>query len=403
MSSPLRSLRLCVEDSGVPDRPPVSIITGYLGSGKTTLLNRLLQDPGMARAAVIINEFGEVALDHLLVATPNENTVLLANGCLCCTIRGDLVGTLADLLAKRGTGGVPAFDRVLVETTGLADPVPVLRTLASDEAIAPRLRPGVVITMVDAVNGERQLDDCPESVKQAAVADCLVVSKTDIAVLSAVGRLRKRLARVNPGAQVLEAVQGVVAPGTLFGDALPDPAAEREAVERWLNEASYSRMESLRGAGRHGDGIRAFAVRHEGPVTGAGLAAWLNLMATLKGARLLRVKGIVNVAGSPVVVHVVQSVIHEPVALDSWPSKDRGTRIVFITRGMERSEIESTMPALGLDATRRAAGAAIDPAAYARFVAAAAAFRGRRRRTRHHPHPSLPPEGEGVTSGAGET
>jgi len=362
------------------ERPPVSIITGYLGSGKTTLLNRLLQDPGMARAAVIINEFGEVALDHLLVATPNENTVLLANGCLCCTIRGDLVGTLAELLAKRGAGGVPAFDRVLVETTGLADPVPVLRTLASDEAIAPRLRPGAVITMVDAVNGEVQLESCPESVKQAALADCLVVSKTDIAAPAAVSRLRGRLKRVNPGAQVLQAVRGAVAPGALFGAALLDPAAERETVERWLNEEAYSKVEPLRAAGRHGDGIDVFAVRHDGHVTGAGLAAWLNLMVTLKGARLLRVKGIVNVAGSPVVVHVVQSVIHEPVTLESWPSEDRDTRIVFITRGMERQEVEATLPALGLDATRRAAGAAIDPAAYQRFVSAAAGFRTADRR-----------------------
>lgn len=362
------------------DRPPVSIITGYLGSGKTTLLNRLLRDPGMARAAVIINEFGAVALDHLLVATPNENTVLLANGCLCCTIRGDLVGTLADLLAKRGSGDVPAFDRVLVETTGLADPVPVLRTLASEETIAPRLRPGAVITMVDGVNGEGQLDDCPESVKQAAVADCLVISKTDIAEQPGLLRLRKRLARINPGAQLLDAVRGAVAPGLLFGAALVNPAAEREAVERWLNEEAYAKAEPLRGAGRHGDDIRAFAVRHEEPVTGAGLAAWLNLMATLKGANLLRVKGIINVEGSPVAVHVVQSVIHEPLTLESWPSADRSTRIVFITRSMARADIEATLPALGLDASRRAAGAAIDPAAYARFVNAAVGFRSAERR-----------------------
>lgn len=362
------------------DRPPVSIITGYLGSGKTTLLNRLLQDPGMARAAVIVNEFGEVALDHLLVATPNENTVLLANGCLCCTIRGDLVGTLADLLAKRGAGGIPAFDRVLVETTGLADPVPVLRTLASDETIAPRLRPGAVITMVDGVNGEAQLDDCPESVKQAAVADCLVVSKSDIAVPAALGRLRTRLTRINPGAQLLEAVRGAVAPGLLFGTALLGPATEREGVERWLNEGAYVNAEPAHRSGRHRDGIHAFAIRHGAPVTGAGLAAWLNLMATLKGANLLRVKGIINVAGSAVVVHVVQSVIHEPLTLESWPSADHSTRIVFITRGMARAEIEATLPALGLDANRRPAGPAIDPAAYARFVSAAAGFRSAGRR-----------------------
>ena len=363
------------------DRPPVSIITGYLGSGKTTLLNHLLRDPGMARAAVIINEFGAVALDHLLVATPNENTVLLANGCLCCTIRGDLVGTLADLLARRGAGGIPAFDRVLVETTGLADPVPVLRTLASDETIAPRLRPGAVITMVDGVNGESQLDDCPESVKQAAVADCLLVSKSDIAVPAALGRLRTRLTRINPGAQLLEAVRGAVAPGLLFGTAPVDPAAEREVVERWLNEEAYAKAEPEHGAGRHGDRIHAFAVRREEPVTGAGLTAWLNLMATLKGANLLRVKGIINVEGNPVVVNVVQSVIHEPVRLECWPGPDRGTRIVFIARDMERAEIEATLPALDLDAGRRQAGAAIDPAAYARFVSAAAGFRSA---DRHH-------------------
>jgi G3E family GTPase len=356
------------------DRPPVSIITGYLGSGKTTLLNGLLRDPGMARAAVIINEFGEVALDHLLVATPSENTVLLANGCLCCTIRGDLVGTLADLLARSGAGGVPAFDRVLVETTGLADPVPVLRTLASDETIAPRLRPGAVITLVDGVNGESQLDECPEAVKQAAVADCLLLSKTDLADAVALRKLRRRLVRINPGAQVHEVVRGAIAPGTLFETTLLDAPARREAVERWLNEDAFASAEPTRGV-RHTDGISTFAVRHEEPVTGAGLAAWLNLMATLKGARLLRVKGIVNVAGSPVAVHVVQSVIHEPLALDSWPSADRSTRIVFITRGMERPEIEATLPALGLDANRRTAGAAIDPAAYARFVHVATAFR----------------------------
>jgi G3E family GTPase len=359
------------------ERPPVSIVTGYLGSGKTTLLNRLLRHPGMGRAAVIINEFGEIALDHLLVAAPADNAVVLANGCLCCTIRGDLVVTLSALLARRDAGGVPAFDRILVETTGLADPVPVLRTLVSEETIAPRLRPGIVIALVDAVNGESQLDGCPESVKQAAVADRLVISKTDIAAPAARARLRSRLARVNPAARVLEAVRGAIAPERLFGRALPGPAAQRQAVERWLNEGAYASAGSARADGGHDDGIRAFAVRHEEAVTGAGLSAWLSLMATLKGAGLLRVKGIVNVEGRPVAVHIVQSVIHEPLALDSWPSADRGSRIVFITRNMARSEIDATLPTLGLDAGRRKTGAAIDPAAYARFVRAAAGFGAR--------------------------
>ncbi len=363
------------------DRPPVSIITGYLGSGKTTLLNRLLRDPGMARAAVIINEFGEIGLDHLLVATPAENTVLLQNGCLCCTIRGDLVETLADLLAKRGAGGIPAFDRILVETTGLADPVPVLRTLASDEIIAPRLRLGAVITLVDGVNGARQLDDCPESVKQAAVADCLLVSKADLAGAPAVARLRKRLSRINPGAQIHEVVRGGIEPGLLFGAALDDPAAKSERVERWLNEAAFVKagrgaLHTARARGAsHSDRIHTFAVRREGAVTGAGLMAWLNLLAALKGANLLRVKGLVNVEGRPVAVHAVQSVIHEPVALESWPSADRSSRIVFITRDMARAELEATLPALEVAARRPGAGVAIDPEAYARFARAAAGFR----------------------------
>jgi G3E family GTPase len=364
------------------DRPPVSIITGYLGSGKTTLLNRLLRDPRMARAAVIINEFGEIGLDHLLVAVPSENTVLLANGCLCCTIRGELVETLAGLLARRGAGDIPAFDRVLVETTGLADPVPILRTLATDEIIAPRLRLGAIITVVDGVNGRSQLETCPESVKQAAIADCLLVSKSDLAGTEELDRLRQHLSRVNPGAQVHDVVRGEIEPTLLFGATLDDPAAQQDQVERWLNEPAYVKAERPALNGRrarkasHADRISAFAVRREEAVTAAGLAAWLNLLATLKGTNLLRVKGLVNVEGRPVVVHAVQSVIHEPVELETWPSADRSSRIVFITRDMARPELEATLLALELDARHSGIGVAIDPDAYARFVRATAGFRG---------------------------
>jgi G3E family GTPase len=363
------------------ERPPVSIITGFLGSGKTTLLNRLLQHPGMAKAAVIINEFGEIGLDHLLVATPSENTVLLQNGCLCCTVRGDLVETLADLLVRRGSGGLPAFDRVLIETTGLADPVPVLRTLASEEVIAQRLRTGAVITLVDGVNGAGQLDDCPESVKQAAVADCLLITKSDLAGKTALAQLRKRLAAINPGAQMHDVVRGEIAPDLLFGAALDDPAAKRERVERWLNEAAFIKAERAplqAKRGKHGSNVNAFAVRREGPVSAAGLMAWMNLLVALKGANLLRVKALVNVEGRPVVVHAVQSVIHEPVELESWPSADRDSRIVFITRDMARAELEATLPALEVAARRPGAGVAIDPEAYARFARAAAGFQANR-------------------------
>ena len=369
-----------LEDVATPAgaRPPVSVITGYLGSGKTTLLNCLLRAPGMARAAVIINEFGETGLDHLLVTAPTENTVLLANGCLCCTIRGDLVETLAGLLGERAAGKI-AFDRVLVETSGLADPVPILRTLASDELIAPRVRPGAVITVADGVNGCGQLDECPESVKQAAIADCVLVSKTDLATAGEVARLRARLARINPGAAIHEAVRGDIAPERVFGAAL-DAGASGEGVERWLNEAAYATparsASHRRGArARHLEGIRSFALRREGEVTAAGLMAWLNLLAALKGRNLLRVKGLVNVEGMPYAIHAVQSVIHEPIALESWPSADRDSRIVFITRDLDRARVEATLPALELDARKRVEGAALDPEAYARFLRAAAAFR----------------------------
>ncbi|HKU70714.1 MAG TPA: GTP-binding protein [Burkholderiales bacterium] len=371
------------------ERPPVSIITGYLGAGKTTLLNRLLAHRGMARAAVIINEFGEIGLDHLLVATPSENTVLLQNGCLCCTVRGDLVETLHDLLIKRRDGGLPPFDRVLIETTGLADPVPVLRTLASEEIIIPHLKLGAVITLVDGVNGESQLDDCPESVKQAAVADCLLVSKADLAGAQAVARLRERLAGINPGAQIHEVSRGEIAPELLFDAALDDAAAKGERIERWLNEAAFvkaARAPLHTKRGRYGNKngsknashdarISSFAVRRDGEVSGAGLMGWLNLLAALKGANLLRVKGIVNVEGRPVAVHAVQSVIHEPMTLDAWPSRDRASRIVFITRDMARAELEATLPALDLKARRPGTGVAIDPEAYAKFAQAMSAFR----------------------------
>jgi G3E family GTPase len=368
----------------VPDRTPVSIITGFLGSGKTTLLNHLLQHPGMASAAVIINEFGEIGLDHLLVATPQENVVLLANGCLCCTVRGDLVSTLGELYRNRRDGVIPRFDKVVVETTGLADPVPIIQTAVTDPELAPLFRLDTVITLVDGVNGAGQLDQHPESVKQAAVADRLVITKTDLAPSAAVAALRQRLARLNPGAQILAAVRGAVTPDCLFDAALHEPEADGATVARWLGEHAFARAPALHDhrhdpaghdVNRHDDHIRAFCLYHDEPVSAAGLVMWLNMLAALRGANLLRVKGLINVEGRPVAVHAVQTLIHEPVALDRWPDSERRSRLTFITRDMERAEIEKTLAALQLQAPAQRSARTIDPQAYAQFLAAAKHFR----------------------------
>jgi len=355
------------------ERLPVSIITGYLGSGKTTLLNRLLQDPGMARAAVIINEFGEIGLDHLLVATPAESTVLLASGCICCTVRGDLVDTLRDLDRRRRDATLPPYDRVLIETTGLADPVPLLQTLITDEVVAPCYRADGVTTLVDALHGAASLDEHAEAVKQVALADRLLITKCDLAGEAGIADLEGRLARANPGARRLRVTRGAIAPGELFGATL-----EAAGATRWLNENAYvaaAETFPVPEAPSHLERIRSHSFLIDRPVTRAGLMTWLSLLASLRGAGLLRVKGLLNVEGAPLAVHAVQTVIDEPVELARWPDEDRRSRLVFITRGLAREDIERTLAVLEIDAGRRTPRGVLDPQAYARFVAAAQGFR----------------------------
>ena len=328
---------------------PVSLLTGFLGSGKTTVLNYLLQQPGMGNTAVIVNEFGEIGLDHELVVGGKEDMVLLNNGCLCCTVRGDLVNTLRDLMMVRMRGDVPPFERVLVETTGLADPAPILHTLMGDDLTTRYYRLDGVIATIDAVNGETTLDGQFESVKQAAVADRLLITKTDLADDATVAALEDRLAEINPAAPRLHVIDGAVDPENLFNAGLYDPAAKIPDVDRWLKEEAYADGEGHdhhhHDVNRHDDDIRAFCVTYDEPVRLDAVEQWFDLIMLLKGPDLLRVKGIVNVAemDGPVVIHGVQHVFHPPAMLEAWPSDDRRTRIVFITRNVDRQMLEDTL------------------------------------------------------------
>lgn len=364
------------------DRLPISIITGFLGNGKTTLLNHLLQSPALSDAVVIINEFGEIGIDHLLVATPAENMVLLNSGCLCCTVRGDLVETLTDLRDKRRSGQIPPFGKVIVETTGLADPVPIIQTIVTDEELSPVYRLESVVTLVDAVHGMSQLDNHPESVKQAAVSDVLLLTKMDLADAAGAGELRARLARINPGAEIDETVRGVISPDRVLRGGIYDPATKGPDVERWLSEenfrqaAEHGHEHHPHDVNRHDDHVQSFCFHYDRPIRRSGLIVWLNMLADLRGADLLRVKGILNVEGKPVIVHAVQTIIHEPVILEHWPGADQRSRIVMIVRDMERSELERTFEAFQFSVDPEPPeDTAFDPDSYARFMEAAVKFR----------------------------
>lgn len=340
-------------------RLPLTLLTGFLGSGKTTVLNRLLQQPAWRDTAVIINEFGEIGLDHWLVNHADEQLRVLNNGCLCCTVRGDLIETLALLEARRAQGALH-FSRVMVETTGLADPAPVLHTLMVEPAIIRSFRLARVVTTVDAVNGAATLDRHREAVKQAATADLLLLTKTDLAHPAAIAALMGRLQCLNPGARQVDAVDGGLPPELLRADLPfeePLPRGARQAGHQDGHPGHGHEHDADHDAGhkhphahahdvnRHDDRIRAHCFDVATPVDEAALTHWLGLLAAMRGERLLRVKGLVLThqrPEEPLVVHGVQHVFHPPQRLAAWPTPERRTRLVFITDDIHRAEIERT-------------------------------------------------------------
>jgi G3E family GTPase len=302
---------------------PVVLVTGFLGSGKTTLLSRLLAHPDMGETAVIVNELGEVGIDHHLLRRVDERTVLLPSGCLCCALRGDLADELGDLLARRDAGEIPNFTRVVVETTGLANPAPIVYTLLSAPVVKHQYRLEAVVTTVDAQHGLRH----EESVSQAAVADRLVVTKTDLADPAAVSA---RLRRLNPSAPLIESVLGDVPPSALFGGGERDP---RDLV--YDDSPAHDEHEA-----------RALCLTFDKPLDWTAFGIWLTILLQARGEDVLRVKGLLNVGtAGPLVLNGVQHVVHPPEHLPEWPDEDRRSRIVFIGRGIEREALELSLAA----------------------------------------------------------
>ena len=332
---------------------PVTLVTGFLGSGKTTLISKLLLHPEMRRVAVVINEVGEIGIDHDLVTMSSENITLLANGCICCSVRTDLQETLRDLFAQRRVGEVFDFDRVIVETTGLADPAPVVQTLASDTLLAAHYRLDGLITLVDGVNGSGQIKQQTEAIKQIAIADKIFITKSDLTGSDDIKILSGLIRELNTQAPIELIHNGEVAPSALIDLGLSSSRASDKTL-RFLGEALVASDTTEHGgrylgqrSSSHDASVRTLSLRFTQPFEWASFTAALELLTTLRGPDLLRMKGIVNVEGEPVVVQGVQHIFHTPVKMDRWPSDDQDSRLVFIVRHMDADVIRQLFQAVG--------------------------------------------------------
>lgn len=332
---------------------PVNVLTGFLGSGKTTLLSRLLRSPRLRDTAVLVNEFGEVGLDHHLLEQVDERTVLMKNGCLCCSIRGDLQEGLQSLLSRSERGEIPAFRRVVVETSGLADPVPIAYTVLTEPVLRHHFRMGSIVTTVDGVNGASTLERFSESVKQAATADRLVLTKSDLADAGDFAALGQRLAALNPSAPQFDSAGGEIDPVRMLVEDPFDPEGRAREVRGWFERAGES---SAHGDHAHGDHardfhnhgeIRSLTLTFDEPLDWTAFGVWLTMLLHCHGESVLRVKGLLNVAGeaTPVIINGVQHIVHPPAHLEAWPDADRRSRIVFVIRGNFQHALQDSLEA----------------------------------------------------------
>jgi len=327
------------------ERIPVTLLTGFLGSGKTTLANRFLRQPPFANTAVIVNELGEIGLDHLLVERGDDGVLLLDSGCLCCALQGGLRETLADLFVRRAAGSVPRFERVVVETTGVADPGPIANALVLDALLRAEFRLAAVVTTVDALHAMRQLAAEPEAVRQVMLADVLIVTKTDLAAPGAVAALDMRLEELNPTARKATAVRGDVDADLLFPERRTAAAVLAAGERLWHNARSAPAVDARERR------FTTFARRLEHSVHWPGVAAWMSLVSERYGERLLRVKGLLAVGAerAPVAIHAIGGFFHPPERLERWPSADHTSRLVCIGHDLDQAELERSVRALALE------------------------------------------------------
>ena len=329
-------------------RIPLTVITGFLGSGKTTLLNALLATPQAANTAVIINEYGEVGVDHDLVQNIAESVTLLDNGCVCCVVRGDLETALREMFLARRSGQMANYERVILETTGLADPAPVMQAIANDQTLTDIYRLDGVVTLVDGAQGLTQLQHTVESVKQAAVADRMVITKSDLTDPETVNKLEAELRAINPTARITRSVKGVVEPDFLLAVGIDRSRVPQEVIDRWLGPSEDEHGHGHDHEHGHTHDIVTFTLWFDQPFKRATFERCVELLTSLRGADLLRVKGLVNVddEAGPVVIQGVQHLFHPPVTLAEWPSAEKRSRLVFITRGIQRETIANLFAAV---------------------------------------------------------